>query len=212
MDRTLEDRVAAAVRSWGRWVPRWQPGESRARTRPCRLCLGSPLLGHAGLDTDVPHAVGHALSTRLKRITDAEVADYTEKNLPTLAAELGRAEERTRRSYRPQEGLDPEFEGLPLDPEPEPGAPFLFTLAGLARDSSRDLPPPPPLSEEAKAALRIEIRLADECGQHAVALIGRALEQYRPEIRQTLARHVEPQIQALMADLQRELNVPPLSG
>lgn len=204
--------MAAAVRSWGRWVPRWRPGESRARTRPCRLCLGSPLLGQAGLDADVPHAVGHALATRLKRITDSEVAVYTDRNLPTLAAELNRAEDRARRSYRPQEGLDPEFEGLPLDPDPEPDAPFLFTLAGLAQESTRELPPPAPLSEEAKAALRTEIRLADECGQHAVALIGRALVSHRPEISATLDRYVEPQIQALLADLQRELDVPPLPG
>ncbi|MCS4277643.1 hypothetical protein M2390_002852 [Mycetocola sp. BIGb0189] len=212
MDRTLEDRVAAAVRSWGRWVPRWQPGDSRARTRPCRLCLGSPLLRQAGLDADVPHAVGHALATRLKRITDAEVASYTDRNLPTLSAELSHAEDRARVAYRPQEGLDPEFEGLPLDPEPEPGAPFLFTIEGLARQSARDMPAPPPLSEEAKAALRTEIRLADECGQHATALISRVLEGHRQEIRGVLARYVEPQIQALLADLQRELDFPPLSG
>ena len=43
-----------------------------------------------------------------------------------------------------------------------PGAPFLFTIAGLADDAAEELPPLPPLSEEAKVALRQEVALADE--------------------------------------------------
>ncbi len=48
-----------------------------------------------------------------------------------LQRELDQQAARNRaRSYRPAEDLDPEFDGLPLDPDPVPGAPFLFTIAG----------------------------------------------------------------------------------
>ena len=64
------------------------------------------------------------------------VAEYTALNLPMLQAELDQQAARNRaRSYRPGEGLEPEFEGLPLDPDPVPGAPFLFTIAGLAEEA-----------------------------------------------------------------------------
>src|SRR3546814_4025963 len=55
------------------------------------------------------------------------------------------------RSYRPAEGLEPEFEGLPLDPEPQPGAPFLFTISGLAEEADAGIPVLHPLSDEDKA-------------------------------------------------------------
>ena len=72
-----------------------------------------------------------------------------------LQTELDHQATRNRaRSYRPAEGLEPEFEGLPLDPEPQPGAPFLFTISGLAEEADAGIPALPPLSDEAKAALR----------------------------------------------------------
>ena len=80
-----------------------------------------------------------------------------------LQTELDHQAARNRaRSYRPAEGLEPEFEGLPLDPEPQPGAPFLFTISGLAEEADAGIPALPPLSDEAKAALRQEVGLADD--------------------------------------------------
>ena len=96
-------------------------GDPRGRVAPCRRCFGSPVLSAAGLGADVPHGVQHGLSTRIKTIVDHAVAEYTALNLPMLQTELDHQAARNRaRSYRPGEGLEPEFEGLPLDPEPQP--------------------------------------------------------------------------------------------
>ncbi|MFC7764759.1 hypothetical protein [Leucobacter soli] len=38
----IEARVGAAVDAWLRWVPTWQPGTHRGRSRMCRRCTGSP--------------------------------------------------------------------------------------------------------------------------------------------------------------------------
>jgi hypothetical protein len=155
VERSLETQVSQAVDAWLRWLPRWEPATHRGRVAPCRRCFGSPVLSAAGLGADVPHGVQHGLSTRIKTIVDHAVAEYTALNLPMLQAELDQQAARNRaRSYRPGEGLEPEFEGLPLDPEPTPGAPFLFTLTGLAAQADSDVPELPPLTEEAKAALR----------------------------------------------------------
>ena len=43
-----------------------------------------------------------------------------------------------------------------------PGAPFLFTISGLAEEADAGIPALPPLSDEAKAALRQEVGLADD--------------------------------------------------
>lgn len=132
MAEQIEGRVTSAVDAWLRWLPRWQVGTARGRTRPCRVCLGSPVATAAGFDHDVPHAVQHALLNRLRQIVDDDVDEYTARNLPLVTRELRLAEAKEARGYRPDEGLAPEFQGLDLDPEPEPGQPFLFTLAGLA--------------------------------------------------------------------------------
>ncbi len=162
-----------------------------------------------GLDHDVPHGVQHGLSTRVKAIVDDIVDDYTQRNLPLLQRELGESEERRARQYRPDRGLDPEFDGLPVDPDPVPGEPYLFTLAGLAGEDPADGDLPVPLSEEEKAALRTEIRLADECAIHAGKLVCIAIEAHRERIQEAVARYVEPQIAALLADLTLELDSPP---
>ncbi|GGH41537.1 spermidine/putrescine ABC transporter substrate-binding protein [Microbacterium album] len=209
MARSLETQVSQAVDAWLRWVPRWEPSTHRGRVAPCRRCLGSPILSAAGLGSDVPHGVQHGLSTRMKTIIDNAVAVYTAKNLPLLQAELDQQAARNRaRSYRPTEGLDPEFEGLPLDPDPVPGAPFLFTLTGLARAEESQVPSLPPLSDEAKAALRREVALADEYAN----LIGREvcglLLQHRLRIQAAVAEFVEPQIEAMLAELADALDAP----
>lgn len=145
----------------------------------------------------------------MKTIIDHCVTDYTSQNLPMLQGELDQQAARNRaRSYRPTEGLDPEFEGMPLDPDPVPGAPFLFTISGMADDIGADVPELPPLSDEAKAAIRQEVRLADDYAN----LIGREvctlLLHHRLRIQTAVSQFVEPQIAALLAELSRSLDAP----
>ena len=161
VERSLETQVSQAVDAWLKWLPRWEPATHRGRVAPCRRCFGSPVLSAAGLGSDVPHGVQHGLSTRIKTIVDHAVAEYTARNLPMLQAELDQQAARNRaRSYRPSEGLEPEYEGLPLDPDPIPGAPFLFTISGLAeaakaQNFSPGMPGMPPIPASGPMASRI---------------------------------------------------------
>ncbi|WP_424448639.1 spermidine/putrescine ABC transporter substrate-binding protein [Microbacterium arborescens] len=209
MERSLETQVSQAVDAWLRWLPRWQPATHRGRVAPCRRCFGSPVLSAVGLGADVPHGVQHGLSTRMKTIIDAAVAEYTARNLPMLQAELDQQAARNRaRSYRPSEGLEPEFEGLPLDPEPVAGAPFLFTISGLAEESDEAVPELPPLSGEAKAALRQEVGLADDYANMIGREVCAVLLHHRLRVQAAIAQHVEPQIEAMLAELTRSLDAP----
>lgn len=209
MERSLETQVDQAVEAWLRWVPRWEPATHRGRVAPCRRCLGSPILSAAGIGANVPHGVQHGLSTRIKTIVDHSVAEYTARNLPMLQKELDQQAARNRaRSYRPSEDLEPEFEGLPLDPDPVPGAPFLFTLAGLADEESVELPPLPPLSDEAKTALRQEVGLADEYANMVGREICGILLRHRLNVQAAISQHVEPQIEALLEELTSSLDSP----
>lgn len=209
MERSLETQVSQAVDAWLRWLPRWQPATHRGRVAPCRRCFGSPILSAAGLGADVPHGVQHGLSIRVKTIVDQAVADYTARNLPVLQAELDQQAARNRaRSYRPTEGLDPEFEGLPLDPDPVPGAPFLFTISGLADAVDADVPQLPPLSDEAKSALRQEVGLADDYANMIGREVCAILLHHRLRVQAAVTQHVEPQIEAMLADLTRSLDAP----
>jgi hypothetical protein len=209
VERSLETQVSQAVDAWLRWLPRWEPATHRGRLAVCRRCLGSPVLSAAGLGGDVPHGVQHGMSTRLKSVIDHAVADYTSRNLPLLQSELDQQAARNRaRSYRPGDDLEPEFDGLPLDPDPLPGAPFLFTLAGLAADADAGVPALPPLSDEAKAALRQEVRLADEYANMVGREICVILLHHRIRIQAAVSEYVEPQITAMLEDLTRSLDVP----
>jgi len=213
VERSLETQVSQAVDAWLRWLPRWQPATHRGRVAPCRRCFGSPLLSAVGLGADVPHGVQHGLSTRMKTIVDQAVAEYTARNLPMLQAELDQQAARNRaRAYRPAEGLEPEFEGLPLDPDPVPGAPFLFTISGLAQESDDAVPDLPPLSDEAKAALRQEVGLADDYANMVGREICTILLRHRLRVQAEIAQHVEPQIEAMLAELTRSLDAPFESG
>ena len=209
MERSLETQVSQAVEAWLRWVPRWAPATHRGRVAPCRRCLGSPILSAAGIGAGVPHGVQHGLSTRIKAIVDQAVAEYTAQNLPMLQGELNHQADRNRaRSYRPAEGLEPEFEGLPLDPEPVPGAPFLFTIGGLAEEVDAGLPDLPPLSDEAKAALRQEVGLADEYANMVGREICGLLLRHRLQVQAAISQYVEPQIEAMLAELSEALDSP----
>lgn len=167
------------------------------------------MLEAAGLGADAPHGVQHGLSTRLKTIVDRHVARYTDLNLPRLQTELDQQQARNRsRSYRPDEGLEPEHEGLPLDPDPVPGAPFLFTIEGLASEASQEVPSLPPLSDEAKAALRREIGLADEYANLVGREVCTLLLAHRVRIRRAVAEFVEPQVEAMLNELTLSLDAP----
>ncbi len=209
VERSLETQVDQAVEAWLRWVPRWEPATHRGRVAPCRRCLGSPVLSAVGIGGNVPHGVQHGLSTRIKTIVDHAVADYTAQNLPMLQRELDQQAARNRaRSYRPGEDLAPEFEGMPLDPDPIPGAPFLFTIAGLADQEAAELPPLPPLTDEAKAALRQEVTLADEYANLVGREICGILLRHRLAVQAAISQYVEPQIEAMLEELTRSLDAP----
>ncbi|MEV7619876.1 spermidine/putrescine ABC transporter substrate-binding protein [Microbacterium sp. NPDC089321] len=209
MERSLESQVDQAVEAWLRWVPRWAPATHRGRVAPCRRCLGSPILSAVGIGGNVPHGVQHGLSTRIKAIVDQAVAEYTARNLPMLQAELDHQADRNRsRAYRPGEGLDPEYEGMPLDPDPLPGAPFLFTVAGMADEAAAELPPLPPLSEDAKAALRQEVALADDYANMIGREICGLLLRHRLNVQAAISQYVEPQIEAMLAELSEALDSP----
>lgn len=209
MERSLETQVSQAVDAWLRWLPRWQPATHRGRVAPCRRCIGSPILSAVGLGSDVPHGVQHGLSTRMKAIVDHAVAEYTARNLPLLQAELDQQAARNRaRSYRPAEGLEPEFEGLPLDPDPVAGSPFLFTIAGLADEVDATVPELPPLTDEAKTALRHEVRLADDYANMVGREVCTLLLRHRLRVQAHVAEHIEPQIEAMLEELTKSLDMP----
>jgi len=219
MEGSIESRVSHEVDNWLRWVPRWRPGTYRGRARLCRQCFGSPIVAAAGLATDVPHAVQHALSMRMKLVIDASVDEYTDRNLPLLSRELRLNEARkAARDYRPAEGLEPEFKGLDLDPPAAPDAPYLFTFGELANaEEPADVPPPPPpppLSLEEKAAIRAELKLADDYAILVGKRVCAELAEHRERIHRAVAEYVEPQVKSLLADLESALDSPlwPSSG
>lgn len=208
---TTDARVIAAIESWMRWLPTWQPGAHRTRIRVCRRCVGSPIVAAANIEDDVPHQVTHALVARMQRIIDTTVDEYTEKNLPHLHAELASsAEWHATPGYRPAEGLPPEYDGLDVDPLPHDEAqPFLFTLAELARDTAAPPPlPRPPLTAEEKLSLRHEIELADQCAIETGQKVCFALAEHSTRIRSAIERFVEPQIQQLLDELSQALEPP----
>jgi len=200
----IEGRVRNAVDLWLRWLPRWQIGTARPRTRICRRCVGSPVATAAGFGPDVPHPVQHALIGRVSTIIEGAVDEYTAKNLPLLQRELDRSEARKRHAgYQPADGLSPEFQGLDIDPEPQPNEPFLFTLSELAGTGASSTDPREPLSDAAKAALRQEIALSDECARATGTAVCLALVDHRDRIAEAIERLVEPQIAALVSDMFR---------
>ncbi len=208
---SLATRVTAAVAAWEAWVPKWHPPSVRLRASICGRCVHSPFLVAAGFAQDVPHQVRHALVVRLQALVNDEVDDFVQSSLPLLRRELDQQQRRSAQlPYRPSDNLAPEFQGLALDPEPVPGEPFLFTLAGLAADVAHevDLTPLPPLSAELKDALRSEMLLADECALLAGQRVCALLAEHRDRLRAALERWVTPQVEALLDELSRSLEFP----
>lgn len=209
MADVIADRVGVAVDAWLRWLPTWEPGTHRGRSRMCRRCTGSPVLQAAGIAGEVPHQVAHALTSRMQRIIDRVVDEYTERELPTLQAELTGEQIWNAGGFEPSAGLEPEFDGIDLDPEPDGDQPFLFTFSELAEQTRPEPPlPRPPLSLEEKQRLRREIELADRCASDAGQRVCFALATHRTRIRAAIERFVEPQIQAMLDELTRHLEPP----
>lgn len=164
----------------------------------------------AGLPPDTPHQVIHALVSRLQRIIDKDIDAFTAAELPALHAVLNGEEEQAEGGYDPVAGLPPEYDGLDPDPEPsDESQPFLFTLAGLAAESPPPPPlPRPPLSPEEKQRLRAEIERADSYAEDIGREICFAVVSHRARITAAVERFVEPQIQAMLDELARNLEPP----
>ena len=206
----VDERVRAVVDAWIEWIPKWEPAAHRGRSRVCKRCTGSPVVVAAGLGDDTPHQVTHFLVSRVQRIIDRAVDEYTEANLPILHAELTGAEIWRIGGYDPAAGLDPEYDGVDLDPLPaESGQPFLFTMAGLAEETRPEPPlPRPPLSLEEKQQLRREFELADRCANDVGSEVCFELMAHRPRIEAAIARFVEPQVREMLEELSRHLEPP----
>ncbi len=207
---SLEAQVGAAVDAWLQWVPKWVPAAHRGRPRLCRRCTGSPIVVASGISADTPHQVKHALVSRMQRIIDRAVDQYTSEHLPMLQSELTGADLWKTDGYDPVAGLDPEFDGIDPDPEPdESGQPFLFTLGGLAEETRPEPTlPRPPLSESEKQQLRREVELADRQASSVGNEVCFALLTHQSRIRGAIARFIEPQVQAMLDDLSKHLEQP----
>lgn len=202
-------RVTAGVDAWLRWLPGWTPGTHRGRSRMCKRCTGSPILIAAGIERDTPHQVVHALVSRMQRIIDRAVDEYTEQALPTLQAELAGEQLWNSGGFEPGDGLDPEYEGIDLDPETDDEQPFLFTMGELAEQTRPEPPlPRPPLSAEEKRRIRYEIELADRYAQDIGQRVCFELTEHRARVQVAVQRFVEPQVQALLEELTRGLEPP----
>jgi hypothetical protein len=211
-EQQVDRAVVNAVDAWLRWVATWKPGTQRTRGRLCRKCTGSPFVQASGLATypDVPHQVTHALVSRMHRIIDRTVDEYTEHELPALHAELEGSNMWQKKGFDPTADLAPEYEGLDVDPEPESHEqPFLFTLGELAEKDSPEPPlPRPPLSAGEKAQIKQDIDRADNVASDTGRLICFALAHHKGRITRAIDRFVEPQIQSLLDELSKHLEPP----
>lgn len=207
---STDQRVIAALDSWLRWLPSWSPATHRGRMKLCRRCTGSPIALAAGLTTDVPHQVTHALVSRMHRVIERVVDVYTEEYLPVLQAELEGEQLWKAGEYDPNAGLEAEHEGLDQDPVVEEGEqPFLFTLAELAESSKPDPSlPRPPLSAVEKEQLKTEIELADRCAAETGNEICFTLLTQQSRITTAVQKFVVPQINSLLEELSRNLEPP----
>ncbi|MFC7764760.1 spermidine/putrescine ABC transporter substrate-binding protein [Leucobacter soli] len=153
--------------------------------------------------------MAHALTSRMQRIIDRAVEDYTQRELPALHAELSGEQIWHAGGFEPGAGLDPEYDGLDLDPETDDEQPFLFTMAGLAEETKPEPPlPRPPLNAAEKQQLIREIELADRYADDAGRRICFALAEHRARILAAVERFVEPQVQAMLEELSRHLEPP----
>lgn len=164
----------------------------------------------AAIGHDVPHQVAHALTSRMQRIIDRGVDEFTQRELPLLHAELTGEELWSAGGYDPAAGLELEFDGIDPDPEPEDGTqPYLFTLAGLAEEARPETPlPRPPLTPQERETLSAEIARADERAEEIGRELCLALVTHSGRITAAIERFVEPQVQALLDELSRHLEPP----
>ena len=112
-----------------------------------------------------------------------------------------------RAAIGPPKDLSLNSKGCP-GPRTAAGAPFLFTISGLADQVDADIPALPPLSDEAKAALRQEVDLADDYANMVGREVCTLLLRHRLRIQAAVSQYVEPQIEALLAELTTSLDAP----
>lgn len=205
----IDGRVRNAVDVWLRWLPRWQIGTARPRTRICRRCTGSPIAAAAGFGPDVPHPVQHALIGRMSAIVEDAVDDYTAKNLPLLqrGSSGPRHASDARGTSRPR-GCRRSSRAWTSTRSRSRGSRSCSPSVSLAGTGADAQEPREPLSDEAKAALRHEIELSDEAARSTGTAVCLALLDHRERIAEAVERLVEPQIAALVSDMFRGLDGP----
>ena len=195
--------------AWLAWLPRWEPSTHRGRVAPCRRCFGSPVLSAAGLGADVPHGVQHGLSTRIKTIVD-RVGRRVHRAEPADAA--GRARPAGGAQPRPQlpagRGARARVRGSAARPRSRARRAVPLHDLGHGRRGGCRHPGPPPLSDEAKAALRQEVGLADDYANMVGREVCTILLHHRLRIQAAIGEYVEPQIEAMLEELTRSLDAP----
>ena len=77
-----------------------------------------------------------------------------------------------------------------------------------AEEADADVPALPPLTDEAKAALRQEVGLADDYANMVGREVCTILLHHRLRIQAAVTEFVEPQIEAMLAELTRSLDAP----
>lgn len=206
----LAESVREQVHAWESWLANWEPPAHRARPRLCRKCHHSPLAAAAGFERDAPHQIVHALLSRMHRLIDSEVDAYTAEHLPLLQAELDGAAIWNAGGYDPAKGLSVEYDGVDHDAvEPVGEQPFLFTFAELqAAEKPEPALPRPPLTESEKRQLKMEIDVADRQAVTVGQELCFVLVGYQATVRQAVQRFVDPQIDALLEELSRNLEAP----
>jgi hypothetical protein len=78
----------------------------------------------------------------------------------------------------------------------------------MADEADADIPALPPLSDEAKAALRQEVGLADDYANMVGREVCTILLHHRLRIQSAIGEYVEPQIEAMLEELTRSLDAP----
>ncbi|MBT1018431.1 hypothetical protein KJY77_04675 [Canibacter sp. lx-72] len=207
--------VAKQVKVWKFWVSKWEFNHARVRTRTCIKCEpGDPFVLGAAFDNGVPHPVKHALTSRMYRVVRKRVDEVVAVALPNLHERNMRLDQaRLTAEYDPRLALDPEYDGLELDPPEDPERPFLFTLSEFAQHTRS-------IVDFTDELLRHQMSDTEQLDlQRATAVhntiyynvcreLATALARHRGEIARVLETYVQPQIAAdiaeFMAGFERE--------
>ena len=158
----------------------------------------------------MPHGVQHGLSTRIKTIVDHAVAEYTDARTCRCCrpSSTTRPRATARAATAPPRDSSRSSRDCRSTPSRSRARPFLFTISGLAEEADAGIPALPPLSDEAKAALRQEVGLADDYANMVGREVCTILLHHRLRIQAAISQYVEPQIEAMLEELTRSLDAP----